>query len=158
MAASSSGVASAQARHVALPASYGPRNVELTARKASSPRSCAWATRSGRNRSTTSMTLPNSIVRMASRSRSSHAVSNISSTVLGGRRTSKRPSALAGASAQAMISPRPTIASRPNSSPRWPTSRSGSVWNSIGGAPASLTEPERTSGSKMGHSSKPSSA
>ena len=63
-------------------------------------RTWAWRRRSGRCRSTTSMTLPNMAVRMAWSSVSLVAQANISSSDRGRRRTSKRPMARAGASAQ----------------------------------------------------------
>ena len=107
------GEARAKARQRALPGVHGPRNVEFTARKASMLRSWPCFRTSGRKRSTTSITLPNRAVRTASRSASLAAQANISSTDLGGRRTSNRPRARAGASAQAAISAMPDTASTP---------------------------------------------
>ena len=112
------GEARAKARHSALPGEYGPRNVELTARKLSMLRTGACFDLSGRKRSTTSMTLPNMAVRIASRSASFAAQAHISSSDRGGRRTSKRPMARAGASAHAATSAMPSTASIPSVSPR----------------------------------------
>ena len=121
------GDARAKARQSALPGEYGPRKVELTARKLSMLRTGACLDRSGRNRSTTSMTLPNMAVRIASRSVSLAAQSHISSSERGGpERTSNRPMARAGASAQAATSAIPRTASMPNVSPRCSSRRSGS--------------------------------
>ena len=97
-------------------------------------------------------------VRIASRSFSLAAQANISSSVFGGWRTSKRPSARPGAWAQSMISARPSTASRPRCSDRCSTSRSGSVWKSIGAWSPMPMLAERTAGSKIGHSPNPSSS
>ena len=75
----------------------------------------------------TSITLPNMAVRMAWRSFSLVAQAHISSSDLGGLRTSKRPMARAGASAQAATSAMPSTASRPRASFRWSSRRSGSL-------------------------------
>ena len=72
------------------------------------------------------MTLPNMAVRIASRSVSLAAQSHISSSDFGGVRTSKRPMARAGASAQAATSAIPSTASIPIVSPRCSSRRSGS--------------------------------
>ena len=72
------------------------------------------------------MTLPNIATRMASRSDSLVAQAHISSSDFGGRRTSKRPMARAGASAHAATSAIPRTASIPIVSPRCSSRRSGS--------------------------------
>ena len=109
----SPGDARAKARQRALPGEYGPRYVELTARKASMLRTWACLSRSGRKLSTTSITLPNMAVRMAWRSFSLEAHAHISSSDFGGFRTSNLPMARAGASAHAATSAMPSTASRP---------------------------------------------
>ncbi len=73
------------------------------------------------------MTLPNMAVRMASRSFSLDAHAHISSSDFGGFRTSNRPMARAGASAQPATSAMPSTASSPSTSFRWSTSRSASL-------------------------------
>ncbi len=93
------------------------------------------------------MTLPNMAVRMAWRSFSFVAQANISSSDLGGVRTSKRPMARAGASAQAAISAMPSTASRPMRSFRCSNSRSGSLWSRSGGSPDGPMAADWTSGS-----------
>ena len=89
-------------------------------------RTGACLTGSGRYRSTTSITLPNMASRMFSRSASFAALAHISSSDLGGWRTSKRPIARAGVSAQAATSAMPSTASIPSVSPRCSSSFSGS--------------------------------
>ncbi len=64
--------------------------------------------------------------RMASRSVSFVALAHISSSDFGGWRTSKRPIARAGASAQAATSAMPSTASMPSVSPKCSSSFSGS--------------------------------
>ncbi len=86
---------------------------------------CFW--RSGRNSSTTSITLPNMAVRMARRSFSLEAQAHISSRDFGAFRTSSRPMARAGASAQAATSAMPSTASMPSASLRWSSNSVGSL-------------------------------
>ena len=74
----------------------------------------------------TSIAEPNSVSWMARRSDSFVAQAYISSMVLGGWRTSKRPSALAGPWLQAMSSAMPMTASLPCFSARWVMSSIGS--------------------------------
>ena len=79
------------------------------------------------------MTLPKNAIRNASRSASLLAQSHISSRDFGRRRTSKRPMARAGASAQPATSAIPSTASIPSVSPRCSRSRSGSEYRNSGG-------------------------